>query len=352
MGKTWVIALALLAVPAGGCAGKSQLVGSSNTGGSGASDDSISYTVTSLVGACLPEPILDEANCKLLTTRSGPGCSCTEPGLSASTSTVTDAVRKQMQLVGACGNDGQPSCSDQCVCEVSRAIGTSLIECTTLPQTSPDSSGWCYVSGDAGEPQTDLVADCPDTRKQSVRFVGDPSLLARVSSFLACADGAGTVLPRGLGEVCYDEVLGSRADFAGYSVQESDIDDQSSMCGSGVCVANHFQGLVSCPYGQAAGAGDCLLPGSTKAVSVAVASQLVDRQAAVASICSCHCAGPGPGPFCTCPDSMQCELLVEDTGNIGSNLAGSYCIPKGSEFVADARRTACVPPNCGVKHPY
>ena len=31
------------------------------------------------------------------------------------TSNVTDAVRKQMQVVGVCGNSGQPPCTDSCV---------------------------------------------------------------------------------------------------------------------------------------------------------------------------------------------------------------------------------------------
>ncbi|HEY0468002.1 MAG TPA: hypothetical protein VGC79_27570, partial [Polyangiaceae bacterium] len=135
------------------------------------------------------------------------------------------------------------------------------------------------------------------------------------------------------------------------NINEINIEDHSSACRSGLCLGNHFQGLVSCPYGQDAGAGDCLLPGSLQTVFVAVPPQLVERQAAVASICSCRCDGPGPGPFCTCPGSMQCEHLIDDVG-IGADYAGSYCIPNGSAYEPSAPRTECVEPNCGVKHPY
>jgi hypothetical protein len=329
-----------------------------STGGGPVSGDGsetgsgLSYTVMGPLtfgpGKCLPEPIEADANCQVLTTRSGADCGCSEPGLVPSKSGVTEAMRKQLELVGYCGNPGQAPCADYCSCEVSRAIGKSLIECQTLPGASAESSGWCYVAAEAGEPQADLVADCPKVQRQKLRFVGSPSLLSGMPSFLACLDG-GEPVPHGeLGEVCFDE----QYDSARYSVREVNIIDRSSLCSSGICVVNHFQGLVSCPYGQAAGAADCLRPGSNEAISGAIPPQLVERQAAVASICSCQCDGPGPGPYCTCPESMQCEHLIDDLGLGSSNLAGSYCIPKGSAYTASDPQTPCVQSNCGVEHPY
>ena len=44
------------------------------------------------------------------------------------------------------------------------------------------------------------------------------------------------------------------------------------------------------------------------------APQLVARQGQYNSICSCQCDGPGPGPYCTCPENMQCEHLVDALG--------------------------------------
>ena len=366
LGRTWAIALASLGLAGGGCSGQNQLVGSDGSkvaaaagssgssgapAGGGADNDGLSYTVYAQVnadnGKCLPEPLQPESHWLLLTMRSGAACSCSEPGLVPSPAGLTPKARDALQLAGQCGNQGQPACSEYCACEFPRAIGTSLIECKTQAQPSADSVGWCYVSADAGEPQTGLVADCPAVQQQRLRFMDNARLLADAVNFLAHVDSAPAAAPRReLGEVCSDGSARS------VNVDETNIYTQSPVCGSGVCVANHFQGLVSCPYGQIAGAGECFLPGSTEAISRAVTPQLVERQAAIASICSCQCAGSGPGPYCTCPESMQCEHLIDDLGVGGEALAGSYCIPKGSAFNPDAPRTECVEPNCGVKHPY
>jgi len=197
------IGLGLLALFLGGCAGKDQLVGSDGSGGGTATSGSVSYTFELLnfaPGECLPEPMQAEATCAVFTMRSGDACDCSEPGLTKTTAAVTNAARKQTELVGACGNGGPP-CTDFCACEVPRATGTSQIECKTLPEPSADSVGWCYVSADAGEPQAELVADCPSDLRQRLRFVGDPSVYAGKPTFLACVDGP-TPRPRGLGEVC------------------------------------------------------------------------------------------------------------------------------------------------------
>ena len=372
IGNSWGIALALLA-PLMGCSGQNQLVGSDGSkvdtaagssgsaggpaagggGNAGPSDSLYGPTAMDAItqlnadnGKCLPQPLSDEINWLVLTTRSGAACSCSEPGLGPSAPGLNARAREALQLTGVCGNGGQPSCSEYCACEFPRAIGTSLIECKTQPEPSPDSEGWCYVSADAGEPQIGLVADCPAVQQQKLRFMGNANLLANTVSFLAHADSAAGAPLRELGEVCSDGSARSA------NVNETNIVTRSPVCDSGVCVINRFQGLVSCPYGQAAGAGDCFLPGSTEAVSRAVIPQFVERQAALASICSCRCAGSGPGPYCTCPESMQCEHLLDDLGLGGEDVAGSYCIPKGSAFDPDAPRTECVEPNCGVKHPY
>lgn len=150
-----------------------------------------------------------------------------------------------------------------------------------------------------------------------------------------------------LGAVCMSTEE-RRASFAGWSMAEISVDDHASQCSTGVCLQNHFQGRVSCPYGQAAGEGACLAAGGQTPVSVAVEPQLVERRAALASICSCRCAGPGPGPYCTCPEQMQCEDLVPDLGIGDGGLAGSYCIPKGSQYEERQPRTECVEPNCGL----
>jgi hypothetical protein len=94
------------------------------------------------------------------------------------------------------------------------------------------------------------------------------------------------------------------------------------------------------------------LPASSKLAARTIKPQLLQRPATAASICSCHCDGPGPGPYCTCPDSMQCEFLIEDLHLGSSEYAGSYCIPKGTAYDASAPHTECVEPICGAKHPH
>ncbi|MES1172878.1 MAG: hypothetical protein ABUL62_01025 [Myxococcales bacterium] len=143
------------------------------------------------------------------------------------------------------------------------------------------------------------------------------------------------------------------SDFRGFSVNEVNIDDRAPQCETNFCIVNHFQGRATCPYGQVADAGDCLVPDGSQPVTVSVDAQLVSRQANVAAVCSCRCDGDGPGPYCTCPESMQCEHLVDDLHlSNDSYLAGSYCIPKGSQYDSSMRDgPLCVAPNCGPAHP-
>jgi hypothetical protein len=166
--------------------------------------------------------------------------------------------------------------------------------------------------------------------------------------------GSGTAGSAALGEPCLprDEYV---ANFAGFDGKEINIDDKEPACASQVCVVNHFQGRVSCPYGQTAGGEGCLVPGSDTPVSVPVQPQLQSRQAATASICSCQCAGYGPGPYCSCPTSMQCEHLVDFIVGVPGTLdpySGSYCIPADSQYDSKQLSTPCVEPNCGDAHPY
>ena len=137
--KNWVIALALAALPAAGCVGQDQLVGSdgSNVGApsfGGGTSHSVSYTVLGPLnfapGKCLPDPLRDEASCKMLTTRSGSACSCSEPGLAPTTSAVSAALAEQLRLVAYCGREGLPACTDYCACEIPRASRASTCKAT------------------------------------------------------------------------------------------------------------------------------------------------------------------------------------------------------------------------------
>jgi hypothetical protein len=147
-----------------------------------------------------------------------------------------------------------------------------------------------------------------------------------------------------------------RPDFSSFGSAEISLDYSSSSCSSGICLANHFQGRVSCPYGQDAGGEGCFIPGSngTRPVTVPVEPQLQDRQANIASICSCRCAGPDTGPYCDCPDTMECVDVMPNLGFGSSNLRGSYCIPKGTAYNAGMSLATCdrASLSCGDPTPY
>jgi hypothetical protein len=169
----------------------------------------------------------------------------------------------------------------------------------------------------------------------------------------AGAGSGGAPAQGALGSICMS-ANESVPNFSGYGVRDLNIETDSPACSSKLCLKNHFQGRVSCPYGQTAAGGGCFVPGGSTPVAVPVEPQFQSRQASVASICSCHCAGSGPGPYCTCPSNMECVPLLQDLGFGGesSTLAGSYCIPASSRYDPTGLAIPCTPPNCGPARPY
>jgi hypothetical protein len=127
---------------------------------------------------------------------------------------------------------------------------------------------------------------------------------------------------------------------------------------------NHFQGRVSCPYGQldpatsmrpATARDRCRVPGSSgelcadaagnvadcntgatnvDEIRVPVDPQLVFRAAQDTVYCSCRCNGPDPGArYCECPSGFECKELVREIGVEGrGQLVGDYCIKPGTMY--------------------
>jgi hypothetical protein len=249
------------------------------------------------------------------------------------------------------------------LCEALQADGTDLAACQNELAPPSGTDGWCYVAPAQGVGVSALVAECDEFMPQRVLFYGDG--LPRGETFvLACADAS--VAPSqpavagALGDPCLP-VDESSPSFSGYAATEVTVETGSAACESSLCLVNHLQGRVSCPYGQRADQvgvePSCFVPGSSVAVTVPVEPQLVARQAANTAVCSCRCDGPGDGPFCACPSDMTCVPLVSALGLPGEEaVAGSYCIPNGTEYDpsdpsgfdlcnADAE-------NCGESRPY
>lgn len=181
-------------------------------------------------------------------------------------------------------------------------------------------------------------------------------------SALGCQSG-------GVGDPCTPEDE-YRQNFNGYAMTEVNVESKSFQCETRVCIVNHFQGRVSCPFGQTQEIIDmggahkaptdparCRIPGTNgkhcvdannKAVdcptedgnknideiTVPVASQLVYRNAQDTVYCSCRCKGPDPAArYCECPSGYQCSELVRELGLPGkAELAGSYCVKSGTVF--------------------
>jgi hypothetical protein len=181
----------------------------------------------------------------------------------------------------------------------------------------------------------------------------------------------------GVGDPCTPEDEYQRT-FSGYAVSEVNLEMKSFQCETRLCLVNHFQGRVSCPYGQSDNAakglpltateaaqyqtekGYCHVPGTTtERIQVQVKSQYQGRRPLDAVYCSCRCDGPDTNArYCKCPTGFQCvELLRTVSALPGQELAGSYCVKESTEYTANvtplgtqctvSAPTADVPGLCG-----
>jgi hypothetical protein len=184
---------------------------------------------------------------------------------------------------------------------------------------------------------------------------------------LLLAMGPGCDGDEGIGDPCvpereYDE------NFVGGDLNEAVIESNSFQCRTRVCLANHFRGRVTCPYGQnkdgqpPPGGKACTVPGTdtpivgekengefvNTRIKSQVDAQCLDRTADKTVYCSCRCADingqrPSNQTFCDCPDGFTCEQLVSSTGLGNEGLTGSYCIKNNTKF---DRMTACSQGEC------
>jgi len=149
--------------------------------------------------------------------------------------------------------------------------------------------------------------------------------------------------PGGVGDPCTPEDE-YNPDFSGFSVEEVNVESRSFQCLTRICLVNHFQGRVSCPYGndksstvanQQETPKPCIIPGDAESkIKAPVDPQIVSRQADKAVYCSCRCDGPDANArYCECPSGFSCTKLVEKFGfEKGGQLAGSYCIKEATDY--------------------
>jgi hypothetical protein len=157
--------------------------------------------------------------------------------------------------------------------------------------------------------------------------------------------GDGATSPQAaVGDPCipFQEISPS---FGGFNVNAVTLEEGNSTCGPKVCLVNHFQGRVSCPYGQApptsSGFPPCLVPGTSTPVMTGsprqtVEPQCLDRTASEAVYCSCRCANAAGktddgASYCTCPSGFSCTQVIPPLVS-GDPNAGAYCITQGTAF--------------------
>ena len=194
------------------------------------------------------------------------------------------------------------------------------------------------------------------------------------------AGGAQGCAASGVGDPCIPETEYDPT-FLGFNVGEVNVESKSFQCLTRLCLVNHFQGRVTCPYGQSkdqsslpgcdgASFGDstscepfssinqdmssppnpvaaCVIPGTTLPVTgdpvndpqdlAHVHPQCVDRIAANTVYCSCRCANPqgqtnDGANYCSCPDGFICSQLIAPVQGLDPDLVGAYCIKKNTVY--------------------
>jgi len=180
----------------------------------------------------------------------------------------------------------------------------------------------------------------------------------------------------GVGDPCTPEQE-YLSTFNSFNVQEVSTEAESFQCQTRLCLVNHFQGRVSCPYGQnASGMGiapataGCSTPGIQTPVTgplnsagkplnsktgFTVPPQCLDRTANDTVYCSCRCAdidgNQSGGTFCNCPSGFSCTQLVSSlSASEEQGLTGAYCIKNGtaySDSATSTSATACSGGECG-----
>jgi hypothetical protein len=213
------------------------------------------------------------------------------------------------------------------------------------------------------------------------------SILAALAATIAVAvlSGAGCN-STGVGDPCVPEQEYDRT-FLGFDRNEVSIESKSFQCQTRLCLVNHFQGRVSCPYGQAADGtplsgtqacnplstspAGCCTPGVPQPVTgpldanrmpldmvnkETVPGQCDKRTADKAVYCSCRCANiygqtNDGANYCTCPDGFNCVSLISSIGDrTNEGLTGAYCVKARTEFDPNVMCTPCSPMfgNCGA----
>lgn len=185
-------------------AGAGGLAGTGGAGGTAGTAPRKNLYVSQLRASagCLPRPFdPDEAGqipCAIVEARStaSGACVCDAARGRVTVRDVTNvvpAVEEYLRNVGECGAQGRPGCSDYCYCELQQLSGDELLLCEGSVDDPNTTFGFCYVdpaidSNGDGKPDANpaLLAECKDTEKRKLRFLGADVPASDALAFIAC----------------------------------------------------------------------------------------------------------------------------------------------------------------------
>jgi hypothetical protein len=146
-----------------------------------------------LAKTCLPRPLVPDAagqvGCSVVEARptGRSNCSCNTPGRSSVTDdALVGPIHDELMALSLCGSASGVSCFDYCLCEVEELEGAELEACQNSLEAPSDLYGFCYVDPDNGFGNPGLVATCPETQRQIIRFVGVDLPAPGAIGFIAC----------------------------------------------------------------------------------------------------------------------------------------------------------------------
>jgi hypothetical protein len=153
------------------------------------------YVVKTVIAdTCLPRPLAGENGgavpCQMIEAKPPSGAQCSpcdaSTGRSEVLSGLRNAIEDELQAKGLCGGDTGIKCSSHCLCEIEQLSGAELDTCLNSVEDPGGTYGYCYVDPNNGFGNPDLVAACPDTQRQIIRFLGENVPSPGATTFVAC----------------------------------------------------------------------------------------------------------------------------------------------------------------------
>jgi hypothetical protein len=144
-----------------------------------------------LRGSCLPRPLTvrdngtvpcnvvevvpSQTDCNSYCKSKGRDVAMDDNPSGLPSSQMTAAVTDSMQKAGLCGGGNRPACASMCLCLLNQESGADLNTCQTGDENAALGlpPGYCYIDPAAGVGSEGLVANCPETQRRILRYVGN-----------------------------------------------------------------------------------------------------------------------------------------------------------------------------------